>query len=60
VINLHNVPLARRFCPRILGLVHGAVVFDGPPSALDDAVLQRVYGDEAMEAHGIDEVGLGD
>lgn len=50
VINLHNVPLARRFCPRILGLVRGAVVFDGPPSALDDAVLRRVYGDEAMEA----------
>jgi phosphonate transport system ATP-binding protein len=60
IINLHNVPLARRFCPRILGLVHGAVVFDGPPAALDDAVLQRVYGDEAMEERESDEAAVGD
>jgi phosphonate transport system ATP-binding protein len=53
IINLHNVPLARRFCPRILGLVEGRVVFDGPPSALDDVVLERVYGAEAIEQrHG--------
>ena len=50
VINLHNVPLARRFCPRILGLVEGRIAFDGPPSALDDGVLERVYGAEAIEA----------
>ncbi len=50
IINLHDVPLARRFCPRIIGLQDGEVVFDGPPSALDDTVLQRVYGDEAVGA----------
>jgi phosphonate transport system ATP-binding protein len=50
VINMHNVPLARRFCPRILGLVGGRIVFDGPPAALDDVVLERVYGSEAVEA----------
>ena len=49
IINLHDVPLARRFCPRIVGLKDGKVVFDGPPSALDDTVLRRVYGDEAVE-----------
>ena len=48
IINLHDVPLARRFCPRIIGLQDGKVVFDGPPSALDDTVLRRVYGDEAV------------
>ena len=48
LINLHDVPLARRFCPRIVGLLDGQVVFDGPASALDDAVLRRVYGDEAV------------
>ena len=52
IINLHNVPLARRFCPRIIGLLDGEVVFDGPPSALDDDILRRVYGDEAVGAHG--------
>ena len=50
IINLHDVPLARRFCPRIIGLKDGKVVFDGPPSALDDTVLRHVYGDEAVGA----------
>ncbi len=58
IINLHDVPLARRFCPRIIGLLHGEVVFDGPSSALDDTVLRRVYGDEAIE-DGVD-AGLGE
>jgi phosphonate transport system ATP-binding protein len=49
LINLHDVPLARRFCPRIVGLVDGQVAFDGPASALDDAVLRHVYGAEAVE-----------
>jgi phosphonate transport system ATP-binding protein len=60
VINMHNVPLARRFCPRIVGLVGGRISFDGPPSALDDAVLKRVYGDEAVEASVVGEVAIGD
>ena len=55
IINLHDVPLARRFCPRILGLHEGTIVFDGPPSALDDEILTRVYGEEALESH----VGVG-
>ena len=60
VINIHNVPLARRFCPRILGLVEGRIVFDGPPSALDDSVLERVYGAEAVEAREGHATGDGD
>jgi phosphonate transport system ATP-binding protein len=52
LINLHDVPLARRFCPRIVGLVDGEVAFDGVASALDDVVLERVYGAEAVEARG--------
>ena len=51
IINLHDVPLARRFCPRIIGLLDGEIVFDGPASALDDTVLKRVYGDEAVGSH---------
>jgi phosphonate transport system ATP-binding protein len=60
IVNLHNVPLARRFCPRIVGLVGGRLSFDGPPSALDDAVLKRVYGDEAVEARIEDGIAVGD
>lgn len=54
LINLHDVPLARRFCPRIVGLVAGRVAFDGQASALDEAVLRHVYGSEAVEGPGGD------
>lgn len=54
LINLHDVPLARRFCPRIVGLVAGRVAFDGQASALDETVLRHVYGSEAVEGPGGD------
>jgi phosphonate transport system ATP-binding protein len=46
IINIHNVELARRFANRIIGMARGAVVFDGPPSALQDSHLQAIYGGE--------------
>ena len=51
VINLHDVPLARRFCPRILALHEGRIAFDGPPEELTDTVLTEIYGEEAVEPH---------
>ena len=44
LVNIHDVSLARAFAGRIIGLASGRVVFDGPPSALDDAVLETIYG----------------
>lgn len=49
IINLHDVPLARQFCPRVVGLTAGRVVYDGPSSALDAEVLTRIYGGEDWE-----------
>jgi len=46
IINIHDVVLARRFTERLIGLRAGKVVFDGPPDALDEAVLTTIYGDE--------------
>ncbi|MCC5868315.1 MAG: phosphonate ABC transporter ATP-binding protein [Gammaproteobacteria bacterium] len=46
IINLHDVPLAMRFCPRIIGLRGGRIVFDGPVKQLDTTVLTQIYGDE--------------
>ena len=46
VINIHNVDLARRSAGRIIGMSRGAVVFDGPPQALDDGHLTAIYGGE--------------
>jgi phosphonate transport system ATP-binding protein len=44
VVSLHQVELARRFGERIIGLAGGRIVFDGPPEALDEAVIARIYG----------------
>jgi phosphonate transport system ATP-binding protein len=46
VINIHDVMLAKMFVDRIIGLTAGEIVFDGPPDALDDSVLTRIYGEE--------------
>ncbi len=46
IINIHDVLLARTFTHRIIGLQAGRIVFDGPPDALDDDALTRIYGEE--------------
>lgn len=46
IINIHDVVLAQQFVQRIVGLRAGEVVFDGPPAALDDDTLTRIYGEE--------------
>lgn len=46
IINIHDVPLAKAFVDRIIGLQAGAVVFDGAPSELTEDVLTRIYGEE--------------
>ena len=44
IVNIHNVELARRFAQRIVGLSQGRVIFDGPPQALTDDLLNAIYG----------------
>ena len=46
IVNIHNVELARRFADRIIGMSKGEIVFDGPPSALKDEHLLKIYGGE--------------
>lgn len=50
IVNIHDVELAKRFLPRMVGLRAGEVVFDGPPSKLDDAALTLIYGAEDWSA----------
>jgi len=52
LINIHDVPLARRFAQRIIGLHAGRVVFEGPPAALDCAALAVIYGGASEEMEG--------
>ncbi|MCS6854916.1 MAG: phosphonate ABC transporter ATP-binding protein [Elioraea sp.] len=42
--SLHQIDLARDFADRIVGLSEGRAVFDGPPKALDEAAIGRIYG----------------
>jgi phosphonate transport system ATP-binding protein len=43
LVNIHDVNLARVFADRVVGIAGGTVVFDGPPTELDEAALSRVY-----------------
>ena len=50
VVCLHQVEFAKRYCPRIIDLKDGEVVFDGPPKDLTMRMLQEIYGAEADDA----------
>ncbi len=50
IINIHHVELALEYCDRVIGVRAGQVVFDGPASSVNAAVLSSIYGDEANEA----------
>lgn len=43
LVNIHDVSLARACADRVIGIANGEVVFDGPPTALDEAALDRIY-----------------
>lgn len=43
LINIHEVPLAREYADRIIGLWDGGIVFDGPPAELDEGAMDQVY-----------------
>jgi phosphonate transport system ATP-binding protein len=49
VVSLHQVDVAMRYCPRVVALRHGKVVYDGPSAALTPDMLRDLYGTEADE-----------
>ncbi len=49
VVSLHQVDVAMKYCPRVVALNQGQVVFDGPSSALTPALLRDLYGVQAEE-----------
>ena len=44
LVNIHDVPIARAFARRIVGLNAGRVVYDGPVAGLTPEMLERIYG----------------
>ncbi len=43
LINIHEVDLAKAFADRLIGIAQGVVVFDGPPSDLNDDEMDQIY-----------------
>jgi len=46
IVNIHNVPLAKRFASHVIGMAGGTIVYDGPPGGLSDDHLNQIYGGE--------------
>ncbi len=44
LVNIHDVPLARAFARRVIGLRGGEIVFEGPVAELTAGALERIYG----------------
>ena len=45
--SLHFLDLVHRYADQAIALNEGKVVFEGPPSEIDDARFQEIYGQEA-------------
>lgn len=52
VVSLHQVDMAIRYCPRVVALNQGCIVYDGPSSNLTPALLRELYGMQADEFLG--------
>ena len=46
ICNLHTLDTARMYCDRVIGMLHGKMVFDGAPSELHPDVVREIYGAE--------------
>jgi phosphonate transport system ATP-binding protein len=49
LVSLHQVEFALQHCPRTVALRAGAVVYDGPSSALTPQLLRELYGAQAID-----------
>lgn len=44
IVSLHQVEMALKYCPRVIALHNGRVVFDGASSSLTPNLLRELYG----------------
>ena len=49
IVSLHQVDIAMKYCPRVVALKQGEIVYDGPSSALNAPLLRELYGVQADE-----------
>lgn len=46
IINIHHVELALEYADRVVGIRDGVIIFDGPPSDVDEEVINHIYDGE--------------
>jgi len=49
IVSLHQVDMALKYCPRVVALHKGRVVFDGPSKLLTPQLLRELYGVQVDE-----------
>ena len=49
ICNLHTLEAARRYCDRVIGMLNGSVVFDGPVDQLTESVVRKIYDAEQLD-----------
>ncbi|EER60943.1 phosphonate ABC transporter, ATPase subunit [Acidovorax delafieldii 2AN] len=49
IVSLHQVDVAIKYCPRVVALHQGRVVYDGTSAALTPELLRELYGVQAEE-----------
>jgi phosphonate transport system ATP-binding protein len=50
LVSLHQVDIAMKYCPRIIALHQGRVVFDGVATELTATSLRRLYGSQVDDS----------
>ena len=49
LLNIHHVELAIEYADRIIGIRAGQLVYDGPAKAVDQTVLNSIYGESGPQ-----------
>ena len=49
IVTLHQVDVARKYCPRVIALREGKLFYDGTREHLTDELMYSLYEDEAKE-----------
>ncbi|MBF4500600.1 phosphonate ABC transporter ATP-binding protein [Savagea sp. SN6] len=52
IMNIHHVELALEYASRVIGIRAGEVVYDGPASDVNEAVLSAIYNGQLPEEIG--------
>jgi phosphonate transport system ATP-binding protein len=42
LLSMHNLDVARKYCPRIIGLKNGVITFDAAPGTLSDEAVREI------------------